>query len=224
MICCLDDMQPRRRRDAARGLPLATLTPASVVVWGGGNRCGWGHAARYDIAFSTARMSQLLDTSRLISPAGRGGIVVRFTGGTGRAGTGRRSTRRTERATAAALVAANTNGRPRAYGTVRDWVTGSPSPPIGKVARAGAGGEERRGLRLMKLHIGARARWGWWPSQLKCKPFPSTATVLGHFGRRRRGRRGLRSPARTWLGRRDRARPQGALGMRPHRDGAGRWR
>src|SRR5260370_10901539 len=55
-------MHPGDAQDAARGLRLCDLTPASVVVWGGGTQMRLGSPPRrYDIAFSTERMTRLLE-------------------------------------------------------------------------------------------------------------------------------------------------------------------
>src|SRR5260370_6098716 len=55
-------MHPGDAEDAARGLRLCDLTPASVVVWGGGTQMRLGAPPRrYDIAFSTERMTRLLE-------------------------------------------------------------------------------------------------------------------------------------------------------------------
>jgi len=55
-------MHPGDAEDAARGLRLCDLTPAAVVVWGGGTEMRLGAPPRrYDIAFSTERMTRLLE-------------------------------------------------------------------------------------------------------------------------------------------------------------------
>src|SRR5207248_8606370 len=54
-------MRPADAQDAARGLGLCDMTPAAVVTWGGGTQMRLGATPRrYDIAFSTDRMSRLM--------------------------------------------------------------------------------------------------------------------------------------------------------------------
>src|SRR5438874_12290222 len=55
-------MRPEDAEDAARGLRLCDLTPAAVVVWGGGTQMRLGTPPRrYDVALSTERMTQVLE-------------------------------------------------------------------------------------------------------------------------------------------------------------------
>ncbi|TME48063.1 MAG: FAD-dependent oxidoreductase [Chloroflexi bacterium] len=55
-------MRPTDAEDAARGLRLCDLTPAAVVVWGGGTQMRLGTPPRrYDVALSTERMTQVLE-------------------------------------------------------------------------------------------------------------------------------------------------------------------
>src|SRR5205823_14966623 len=55
-------MRPADAQDAARGLRLCDLVPAAVVTWGGGTQMRLGAAPRrYEVAFSTERMTRLLE-------------------------------------------------------------------------------------------------------------------------------------------------------------------
>jgi glycolate oxidase FAD binding subunit len=183
-------MHPGDAEDAARGLRLCDLTPASVVVWGGGTEMRLGAPPRrYDIAFSTERMSQLLE----YEPAD---LTCRVEAGMRlsdlQAALGAQGQRlpldppHPHRATVGGMVAANTNGLGRArYGTVRDWVIGiAVAYPSGKVARAGGKVVKNvAGYDLMKLHIGALGTLGVVAEvNFKVQAVPEgTATVLGHF-------------------------------------------
>ncbi|TMB60639.1 MAG: FAD-binding oxidoreductase, partial [Chloroflexi bacterium] len=176
--------------DAGRGLRLCDLTPAAVVVWGGGTQMRLGAPPRrYDIAFSTERMTRLLE----YEPAD---LTCRVEAGVRlsdlQAALGAQGQRlpldppHPERATVGGMVAANTNGLGRArYGTVRDWVIGiAVAYPSGKVARAGGKVVKNvAGYDLMKLHIGALGTLGVVAEvNLKVQAIPeSEATVLGHF-------------------------------------------
>src|SRR5437899_10417306 len=67
-VCSVDGllpstvMRPEDAEDAARGLHLCDLAPAAVVVWGGGTQMRLGAPPRrYEVAFSTERMTRLLE-------------------------------------------------------------------------------------------------------------------------------------------------------------------
>jgi glycolate oxidase FAD binding subunit len=183
-------MHPGDADDAARGLRLCDLTPASVVVWGGGTQMRLGASPRrYDIAFSTERMTRLLE----YEPAD---LTCRVEAGmrlsdlqTTLAAQGQRlplDPPHPERATVGGMVAANTNGLGRArHGSVRDWVIGiAVAYPSGKVARAGGKVVKNvAGYDLMKLHIGALGTLGVVAEvNFKVQAIPEgQATVLGHF-------------------------------------------
>ena len=160
-------MRPNDADDAARDLRACDLVPAAVVVWGGGTQMRLGNPPRhYEVAFSTGRMTRLLE----YEPADL----------TCRVEAGRRLSNlqaalraqgqrlpldppHPERATVGGMVAANSNGLSRGrYGTVRDWVIGiAVAYPSGKVARAGGKVVKNvAGYDLMKLHIGALGTLG----------------------------------------------------------------
>ena len=183
-------MRPTDAEDAARGLRLCDLTPAAVVVWGGGTQMRLGTPPRrYDVALSTERMTQVLEyepadlTCRL-----QAGITVAELQRT----LGEQGQRlpldppHPKRATVGGMIAANTSGLSRSrYGTVRDWVIGvAVAYPSGKVARAGGKVVKNvAGYDLMKLHIGALGTLGVVAEvNLKVQAQPqASATVLGHF-------------------------------------------
>jgi glycolate dehydrogenase FAD-binding subunit len=183
-------MHPGDAEDAARGLRLCDLTPASVVIWGGGTQMRLGsRPRRYEIAFSTERMTRLLE----YEPAD---LTCRVEAGMRlsdlQAALNAQGQRlpldppHPERATVGGMVAANSNGLGRArYGTVRDWVIGiAVAYPSGKVARAGGNVVKNvAGYDLMKLHIGALGTLGVVAEvNLKVQAIPeSEATLLGHF-------------------------------------------
>jgi glycolate oxidase FAD binding subunit len=183
-------MHPSDADDAARGLRLCDLTPASVVTWGGGTQIRLGAPPRhYDIAFSTERMTRLLE----YEPAD---LTCRVEAGMRLSdlnlALGAQGQRlpldppHPERATVGGMVAANTNGLGRArHGTVRDWVIGiAVAYPSGKVARAGGKVVKNvAGYDLMKLHIGALGTLGVVAEvNFKVQGIPEReATVLGHF-------------------------------------------
>jgi len=55
-------MDPQDADDAARSLHLCDQVPAAVVVWGGGTQMRLGAPPRrYDVAFSTERMTRLIE-------------------------------------------------------------------------------------------------------------------------------------------------------------------
>ena len=160
-------MRPEDADDAARGLRLCDLAPAAVVVWGGGTQMALGAPPhKYEVAFSTERMTRLLE----YEPAD---LTCRVEAGmrlsdlqTALGAQGQRlplDPPHPERATVGGMVAANTNGLTRGrYGTVRDWVIGiAVAYPSGKVARAGGKVVKNvAGYDLMKLHIGALGTLG----------------------------------------------------------------
>ena len=183
-------MRPESAEDAARGLRLCDLAPAAVVVWGGGTQMRLGAPPRhYDVAFSTERMTRLLE----YEPAD---LTCRVEAGmrlsdleAALAAQGQRlplDPPHPERATVGGMVAANTNGLSRGrYGTVRDWVIGiAVAYPSGKVARAGGKVVKNvAGYDLMKLHIGALGTLGVVAEEnFKVQARPERdATLLAHF-------------------------------------------
>ena len=160
-------MRPDDADDAARGLHLCDLTPAAVVVWGGGTQMRLGAPPQqYEVAFSTERMTRLLEYEPAdLTCRVEAGIRLSDLQSALRA-QGQRlplDPPHPERATAGGMVAANSNGLGRArYGTVRDWVIGIVvAYPSGKVARAGGKVVKNvAGYDLMKLHIGALGTLG----------------------------------------------------------------
>jgi glycolate oxidase FAD binding subunit len=183
-------MRPEDAEDAARGLRLCDLTPAAVVVWGGGTQMRLGAPPRkYEIAQSTERMTRLLE----YEPAD---LTCRVEAGTRLSdlqealrAQGQRlplDPPHPERATVGGMVAANSNGLGRArFGTVRDWVIGiAVAYPSGKVARAGGKVVKNvAGYDLMKLHIGALGTLGVVAEvNFKVQTLPETeATLLASF-------------------------------------------
>ena len=160
-------MRPEDAEDAARGLRLCDLTPAAVVVWGGGTQMRLGASPRrYDVAFSTERMTRLLEYEPAdLTCRVEAGMRLRDLQATLRE-QGQRlplDPPHPEQATVGGMVAANSNGLSRGrYGTVRDWVIGvAVAYPSGKVARAGGKVVKNvAGYDLMKLHIGALGTLG----------------------------------------------------------------
>jgi glycolate dehydrogenase FAD-binding subunit len=183
-------MQPGDAEDAARGLRRCDLTPAAVVVWGGRTQMRLGAPPRrYDVAFSTERMTRLLEyePADLTCRTEAGMRVADL-----QAALGKHGQRlpidppHPVRATIGGMVAANSNGLTRArYGTVRDWVVGiAVAYPSGKVARAGGKVVKNvAGYDLMKLHIGALGTLGVVVEvNFKVQAIPEAqATLLGHF-------------------------------------------
>jgi glycolate oxidase FAD binding subunit len=183
-------MSPDDAEDAARGLRLCDLTPAAVVVWGGGTQMRLGAPPRkYEVAFSTERMTRLLEYEPAdLTCRVEAGIRLSDLQATLRA-QGQRlplDPPHPERATVGGMVAANSNGLGRArYGTVRDWVIGiAVAYPSGKVARAGGKVVKNvAGYDLMKLHIGALGTLGVVAEvNFKVQTQPEAqATLLTHF-------------------------------------------
>src|SRR5437899_9611130 len=186
-------MHPGDADDAGRGLRLCDLTPAAVVVWGGGTQMRLGASPRrYDVAFSTERMTRLLEyepadlTCRVEAGMRLGDLQAALRA------QGQRlplDPPHPERATVGGMVAANTNGLSRArYGTVRDWVIGiAVAYPSGKVARAGGKVVKNvAGYDLMKLHTGALGTLGVIVElNFKVQTTPEADdTMLGHFDHR----------------------------------------
>src|SRR5438093_13472543 len=183
-------MRPADAQDAARGLGLCDMTPAAVVTWGGGTQMRLGATPRrYDIAFSTDRMSRLLE----YEPAD---LTCRVEAGMrlrdlqeALMAQGQRlplEPPHPDRATVGGILAANANGLGRArYGTVRDWVIGiAVAYPSGKLARAGGKVVKNvAGYDLMKLHIGALGTLGVIGEvNFKVQTRPQVeATLLAHF-------------------------------------------
>ena len=183
-------MRPEEADDAARGLRLCDLAPASVVVWGGGTQMRLGAPPRrYEVAFSTERMTRLLEYEPAdLTCRVEAGMRLRDLQTTLEA-QGQRlplDPPHPERATVGGMVAANTNGLGRGrYGTVRDWVIGiAVAYPSGKVARAGGKVVKNvAGYDLMKLHIGALGTLGVVAEvnfKVQARP-ESDATILAHF-------------------------------------------
>jgi glycolate oxidase FAD binding subunit len=183
-------MEPVDAQDAARGLRLCDQVPAAVVIHGGGTQLRLGSPpSRYDVAFSTDRMRQLLEyePADLTCRVQAGMPLVELQRALGEQGQRLPlDPPRPDRATVGGMVAANTSGLSRArYGTVRDWVIGiAVAYPSGKVARAGGKVVKNvAGYDLMKLHIGALGTLGVVAEvNLKVQAQPeAAATVLGHF-------------------------------------------
>ncbi len=183
-------MHPGDSDDAARGLRLCDLNRAAVVPWGGGTQMSLGAVpSRYQIAFSTERMTNLLEyepgdlTCRVEAGMRLGDLQATLTA------KGQRlplDPPHPERATVGGMVAANTNGLSRArHGTVRDWVIGiAVAYPSGKVARAGGKVVKNvAGYDLMKLHTGALGTLGVITEvNFKVQTRPEAErTLLGHF-------------------------------------------
>ena len=160
-------MRPDDAGDAARDLYACDQVQAAVVVWGGGTQMRLGAPPRrYEVAFSTERMTRLLEYEPAdLTCRVEAGMRLRDLQATLRA-QGQRlplDPPHPERATVGGMVAANTNGLTRGrYGTVRDWVIGiAVAYPSGKVARAGGKVVKNvAGYDLMKLHIGALGTLG----------------------------------------------------------------
>ena len=183
-------MRPEDAEDAARGLRLCDLAPAAVVVWGGGTQMRLGAPPRrYDVAFSTERMTRLLEYEPAdLTCRVEAGMRLHDLQATLRE-QGQRlplDPPHPEQATVGGMVAANTNGLSRGrYGTVRDWVIGiAVAYPSGKVARAGGKVVKNvAGYDLMKLHIGALGTLGVVAEvNFKVQVRPEMeATLLAHF-------------------------------------------
>jgi glycolate oxidase FAD binding subunit len=183
-------MEPDDAEDAARGLRLCDLTPAAVVVWGGGTQMRLGAPPRnYEIALSTERMTHLLEYEPAdLTCRVQAGIRLNELQSALRA-QGQRlplDPPHPQRATVGGMVAANSNGLGRArFGTVRDWVIGiAVAYPSGKVARAGGKVVKNvAGYDLMKLHIGALGTLGVVAEvNFKVQTLPEAeATLLAHF-------------------------------------------
>jgi glycolate oxidase FAD binding subunit len=183
-------MRPDDAEDAARGLRLCELAPAAVVVWGGGTQMGLGAPPRkYEVAFSTERMTRLLEYQPAdLTCRVEAGMLLRNLQTALRA-QGQRlplDPPHPQRATVGGMIAANSNGLSRGrYGTVRDWVIGiAVAYPSGKVARAGGKVVKNvAGYDLMKLHIGALGTLGVVAEvNFKVQARPEMeASLLGHF-------------------------------------------
>ena len=183
-------MRPDDAADAARDLYACDQVPAAVVVWGGGTQMRLGvPPRRYEVAFSTERMTRLLEYEPAdLTCRVEAGMRLRDLQATLRA-QGQRlplDPPHPERATVGGMVAANTNGLTRGrYGTVRDWVIGiAVAYPSGKVARAGGKVVKNvAGYDLMKLHIGALGTLGVVAEvnfKVQARP-EAEATLLAHF-------------------------------------------
>lgn len=183
-------MRPDDAEDAARGLRLCDLAQAAAVVWGGGTQIRLGAPPRrYEVAFSTERMTRLLEHQPAdLTCRVEAGMRLSDLQATLRA-QGQRlplDPPYPERATVGGMVAANTNGLSRGrYGTVRDWVLGiAVAYPSGKVARAGGKVVKNvAGYDLMKLHIGALGTLGVVAEvnfKVQARP-EAEATLLGQF-------------------------------------------
>jgi len=183
-------MRPNDADDAARDLHACNLAPAAVVVWGGGTQMRLGAPPRrYEVAFSTERMTRLLEHQPAdLTCRVEAGMRLRDLQATLRA-QGQRlplDPPHPEQATVGGMVAANTNGLSRGrYGTVRDWVIGiAVAYPTGNVARAGGKVVKNvAGYDLMKLHIGALGTLGVVAEvnfKVQARP-EAEATMLGQF-------------------------------------------
>ena len=183
-------MRPEDAEDAAVGLHLCDQVPAAVLVWGGGTQMRLGAPPhKYEVAFSTERMTRLLEYEPAdLTCRVEAGIRLSDLQSTLRA-QGQRlplDPPHPARATVGGMLAANSNGLGRArYGTVRDWVIGiTVAYPSGKVARAGGKVVKNvAGYDLMKLHIGALGTLGVIAEvNFKVQTQPeSEATLLSHF-------------------------------------------
>jgi glycolate oxidase FAD binding subunit len=183
-------MRPEDAADAARGLHLCDVAPAPLVVWGGGTQMRLGAPPlRYEVAFSTERMTRLIEYEPAdLTCRVEAGMPLRELQAALRA-QGQRlplDPPHPDRATVGGMVAANTNGLSRGrYGTVRDWVIGiAVAYPSGKVARAGGKVVKNvAGYDLMKLHIGALGTLGVVAEvNFKVQAQPEAQeTLLAHF-------------------------------------------
>jgi glycolate oxidase FAD binding subunit len=183
-------MRPHDAGDAARDLYACDQVRAGVVVWGGGTQMRLGAPPRrYEVAFSTERMTRLLEYEPAdLTCRVEAGMRLRDLQATLRA-QGQRlplDPPHPEQATVGGMVAANTNGLTRGrYGTVRDWVIGiAVAYPSGKVARAGGKVVKNvAGYDLMKLHIGALGTLGVVAEvnfKVQARP-EAEATLFAHF-------------------------------------------
>ena len=183
-------MRPNDAGDAARGLRDCDEVPAAVVVWGGGTQMRLGAPPRrYEVAFSTERMTRLLEYEPAdLTCRVEAGMRLSDLQATLRA-QGQRlplDPPQPKRATVGGMVAANSNGLTRGrHGTVRDWVIGiAVAYPSGKVARAGGKVVKNvAGYDLMKLHIGALGTLGVVAEvnfKVQARP-EGEATLLAHF-------------------------------------------
>ena len=183
-------MRPDDAGDAARDLYACDQVQAALVVWGGGTQMRLGAPPRrYEVAFSTERMTRLLEYEPAdLTCRVEAGMRLSDLQATLRA-QGQRlplDPPHPERATVGGMVAANTKGLTRArYGTVRDWVIGiAVAYPSGKVARAGGKVVKNvAGYDLMKLHIGALGTLGVVAEvnfKVQARP-EAEATLLAHF-------------------------------------------
>jgi glycolate oxidase FAD binding subunit len=183
-------MRPNDAAEAARDLHDCDEAPAAVVVWGGGTQMRLGAPPRrYEVAFSTERMTRLLEYEPAdLTCRVEAGMPLSDLQAMLRA-QGQRlplDPPHPERATVGGMVAANTNGLTRGrYGTVRDWVIGiAVAYPSGKVARAGGKVVKNvAGYDLMKLHIGALGTLGVVAEvnfKVQARP-EAEATLLAHF-------------------------------------------
>jgi glycolate dehydrogenase FAD-binding subunit len=183
-------IRPNDAADAARGLHDCDEVAAAVVVWGGGTQMRLGAPPRrYEVAFTTERMTRLLEYEPAdLTCRVEAGMRLSDLQATLRA-QGQRlplDAPHPERATVGGMVAANTNGLTRGrYGTVRDWVIGiAVAYPSGKVARAGGKVVKNvAGYDLMKLHIGALGTLGAVAEvnfKVQARP-EAEATLLTHF-------------------------------------------
>jgi glycolate oxidase FAD binding subunit len=183
-------MRPEDAADAAHGLHLCEVASAPVVVWGGGTQMRLGALPqRYEVAFSTEKMTRLIEYEPAdLTCRVEAGMPLRDLQAALRA-QGQRlplDPPHPDRATVGGMVAANTNGLSRGrYGTVRDWVIGmAVAYPSGKVARAGGKVVKNvAGYDLMKLHIGALGTLGVVAEvNFKVQAQPEAQeTLLAHF-------------------------------------------
>jgi glycolate oxidase FAD binding subunit len=183
-------MRPNDADDAARDLGACDQVPAAIVVWGAGTQMRLGAPPRrYEVAFSTERMTRLLEYEPAdLTCRVEAGMRLSDLQATLRA-QGQRlplDPPHPERTTVGGMVAANTNGLTRGrYGTVRDWVIGiAVAYPSGKVARAGGKVVKNvAGYDLMKLHIGALGTLGVVAEvnfKVQARP-EAEAALLAHF-------------------------------------------
>jgi glycolate oxidase FAD binding subunit len=163
-------MSPASVAAAAADLGRCYEEELAVIPQGGRTQIGLGGVPRrYDVAFSTAGLSRLLEhepadlTCRVEAGMRLGDLQAVLNKH------GQRlplDPPHPEEATVGGLLAANTNGPGRGrYGTVRDWVIGItvlyPAANPARVARAGGKVVKNvAGYDLMKLHIGALGTLG----------------------------------------------------------------
>ncbi len=186
-------MRPASVAAAAADLGRCYEEGLAVIPQGGRTQIGLGAVPRrYDVAFSTAGLSRLLEHEPAdLTCRVEAGMRLRDLQDV-LSKHGQRlplDPPHPEAATVGGVLAANTNGLGRGrYGTVRDWVIGiTVLYPVGNPARiARAGGKVVKnvaGYDLMKLHIGALGTLGVIAeANFKVQTLPeASADVLARF-------------------------------------------